>query len=286
LPAIPVERLNAGVVGFFYGQMRNNMNELIKITTNNKGLPAVSGRELHEFLEVETEYRHWFARMCEYGFVECVDFNPVIFDRVQLEGEREVTRTITDHAISLDMAKEIAMIQRTERGKQARQYFIECERRLNQLQLNQSPEQQFAAAVLLAQKIMSEKDAIISEQKTTIEHQVQKITADVPKVVFADAVAASQTSITVFELAKIIRQNGYEIGGQRLFEILRERGYICKQRGSQWNMPTQRSVESGWITIKETAITHTDGHITVNKTPKITGKGQTYFVNLFLKSLS
>jgi phage anti-repressor protein len=103
------------------------MNDLIKVNYDSEE-PAVSGRELHEFLEVDTEYRHWFPRMCEYGFVESVDYNSVIFDRVQMEGGREVTRKIEDHALTLDMAKEIAMIQRNDKGKQARQYFIAVEK--------------------------------------------------------------------------------------------------------------------------------------------------------------
>lgn len=88
------------------------MNELIKVTYDNDRA-TVSGRELHEKLEIKTEYRHWFPRMCEYGFVEGVDFNPVIFDRLEMEGDREVKRTVTDHQMTIEMAKRICMIQRT-----------------------------------------------------------------------------------------------------------------------------------------------------------------------------
>lgn len=96
------------------------MNELIKVTYDNDR-PVVSARELHEFLEVGADYRHWFPRMCEYGFTAGVDFNPVKIDRVQMEGNRTVNREIDDAALSIDMAKEICMIQRSEKGKQARQ---------------------------------------------------------------------------------------------------------------------------------------------------------------------
>lgn len=108
-----------------------------------------------------------------------------------------------------------------------------------------------------------------------------KIEEQKPKVVFADAVETSKTSILVGELAKIIKQNGYNIGPQRLFDWLRENGYLIKRQGTDHNMPTQRAMELGLFEIKETAVTHSDGHITVNKTPKVTGKGQIYFINKF-----
>ena len=92
------------------------MNELIKVTYDNDRA-TVSGRELHEKLEIKTEYRHWFPRMCEYGFVEGVDFNPVIFDRLEMAGDREVKRTVTDHQMTIEMAKQICMIQRTDAGR-------------------------------------------------------------------------------------------------------------------------------------------------------------------------
>lgn len=106
--------------------------------------------------------------------------------------------------------------------------------------------------------------------------------ADKPKVVFADAVAASQGTILVGELAKIMRGNGIEIGQQRLFQWMRENGFLIRRKGSDWNMPTQYAMERGWFEIKETAITHSDGHVTISKTPKVTGKGQQFFINLFL----
>ena len=99
------------------------MNELIKITTNEVGEPTVLGRELHEFLKVATPYDKWFPRMAEYGFTEGKDFNLLKNEQVRFEGNREVTRELIDHLLTIDMAKEICMIQRTEVGKQARQYL-------------------------------------------------------------------------------------------------------------------------------------------------------------------
>ena len=109
-----------------------------------------------------------------------------------------------------------------------------------------------------------------------------KVEQDKPKTLFADAVATSQNSILIGDLAKLIKQNGYAIGPKRLFEHLRENGYLMKQ-GSSWNMPTQRSMETGLFEVKETVINNPDGSIRVTKTTKVTGKGQIYFINRFLK---
>lgn len=108
-----------------------------------------------------------------------------------------------------------------------------------------------------------------------------KVAADAPKVLFADSVATSDTTILVGDLAKILRGNGVMIGANRLFALLREDGYLIRRQGTDWNMPTQRSMELELFKVKETAVTHSDGHVTVSKTPKVTGKGQTYFVNRY-----
>lgn len=110
----------------------------------------------------------------------------------------------------------------------------------------------------------------------------EKQEADRPKVLFADSVAASKTSILVGELAKLLKQNGVDIGQNRLFHWLRSNGFLIRRQGTDYNMPTQRAMEMGLFEIKETSITHADGHTSVNKTPKVTGKGQQYFVNAFL----
>lgn len=112
-----------------------------------------------------------------------------------------------------------------------------------------------------------------------------KIEADKPKTVFADAVSVSHTSILIGDLAKLIRQNGYEIGQKRLFQWMRDNGYLMKS-GSSYNMPTQYSMERGWFEIKETTVTHSDGHTTISKTPKVTGRGQIHFINLFVSKVT
>lgn len=129
--------------------------------------------------------------------------------------------------------------------------------------------------IQLAIKLKDEK-----EKRKALELQAEK---NKPKVIFADAVTASKTSILVGDLAKMIKQNGVKIGANRLFVWLRENGYLISRKGSDWNMPTQKSMELGLFEVKETAITHSDGHSTINRTPKVTGKGQQYFVNKFIK---
>lgn len=107
-----------------------------------------------------------------------------------------------------------------------------------------------------------------------------------PKALFADAVSTSDTPILVGELAKILHQNGVSMGQNRMFRWLRDNGYLISKKGTSYNMPTQRAMELGLFKIKENAITHSDGHVTITKTPKVTGKGQVYFVNKFVQGLS
>lgn len=117
------------------------------------------------------------------------------------------------------------------------------------------------------------------EKRKALEVQAE---ADRPKVLFADSVAASKSSILVGEMAKLLKQNGVETGQNRLFETLREKGLLIKRKGNDYNMPTQKAMEMGLFEIKDTVINHSGGHTSVNKTPKVTGKGQQYFVNMFL----
>lgn len=117
--------------------------------------------------------------------------------------------------------------------------------------------------------------------ETTVAAQSKQMEQDKPKVLFADSVTASSSSILIGELAKLIKQNGVDIGQRRLFEWMRVNGYLIKRKGSEYNLPTQRSMEQGLMEIKETSVVHT-GYTTISKTPKVTGKGQVYFINLFL----
>lgn len=239
------------------------MNELLNVNYDNDRI-TVSARELHDFLEVKTAYKDWFPRMCEYGFREGEDFNPLKNEQVRLEGNREVKRTVDDAQLTIECAKEICMLQRNEKGKQARQYFIQLEKDWN------SPDKIMARALLLANRKIEERDKQIEVMK--------------PKALFADAVSASKSSILIGDLAKLLKQNGYDIGQNRLFEKLRNEGFLVKgKHRSDRNMPTQRSMDMGLFEIKETTITHSDGRISVSKTVKVSGKGQVYFVNRFLR---
>ena len=131
-----------------------------------------------------------------------------------------------------------------------------------------TPAEQMAQGLLAAQKLLAEKDKRIEEMR--------------PKEIFADAVSVSKTDILIGDLAKLIKQNGHDIGQKRLFAWLREKGYLIKRKGLDWNMPTQKAMEMKLFRVKETVVTHSDGHTTVSKTTKVTGKGQVYFVNKFL----
>lgn len=131
-----------------------------------------------------------------------------------------------------------------------------------------------AKAVLVAQNTIRQRDQRIKELESDVA-------AAKPKVLFADAVSASDSTILIGDLAKILKQNGHPIGQKRLFNWMREQGYLIKRAGADYNSPTQRAMEMGLFKIKETAISHSDGHVSVSKTTKVTGKGQQYFINKF-----
>ncbi|KNF09322.1 putative phage-encoded protein [Gottschalkia purinilytica] len=241
------------------------MENIIKINYKNDR-QTISARNLWEFLErPHSEFMKWFSRYSDYGFVENIDYRGYRLKSRHANGR---DYEVTDYEITIDMAKELAMLQRTEKGKIARQYFIELEKKWN------SPEAIMARALQMA-------DRKILDYKDTVFQLENKIEEDKPKVLFAEAVQASKTSILVGELAKLLRQNGIDIGQNRLFKWLRDEGYLIKRKGTDYNMPTQKSMDLELFEIKETSITHSDGHISVNKTPKVTGKGQVYFINKF-----
>lgn len=235
------------------------MNNIINIDTETQ---TISARELHEKLNIESNFTTWFKRMCEYGFFEGTDFFP------KME-ESTGGRPAIDYSISVDMAKQICMIQRTPEGKAVRQYLLDLEKAWN------TPEQVFARALKMADQTISKlkgDNAALLEDNERMR----------PKEVFADAVATSQTSILIGELAKILKQNGINTGEKRLFEWLRNNGYLISRRGTDYNAPTQKSMEMMLFEVKETSISHADGHVTITKTTKVTGKGQQYFINQFL----
>ena len=239
------------------------MNEILRVNFDTQ---MVSARELHEKLHISTRFNDWFPRMCEYGFSEGSDFYS------KMSKTENGGRPSTDYDISVDMAKQICMIQRTPEGKACRQYLIDLEKAWN------TPEQVMARALKIA-------DRQIEELKSHNLQLEQKIEADKPKTIFADAVSASKTSILVGDLAKLICQNGYQIGQKRLFSWLRDNGYLVKS-GSSYNMPIQRYVEQGLFEVKESNVQNPDGSVRITRTTKVTGKGQVYFVNKFISEVA
>jgi anti-repressor protein len=238
------------------------MNELIKINTSNPERPTVSGRDLHEMLEVETPFSKWFPRMCEYGFIEGEDYQTFLSDRSDgLPGKPR-----TDAQLTIPMAEEICMLQRTEKGKECRQYFIKIKEAWN------TPEMIVARAHQILQARLDEAVSRVSLLESKIEE-------DAPATQLGYAVTAADGSILVREMAKILKQNGYDTGEQRFFETLRREGFLIKS-GSDRNMPTQRALEMGLFTIKENVHVTPSGSFTT-RTTMVTGKGQSYFVNRY-----
>ena len=238
------------------------MNVMIPINYDGEQ-PTVSARELHEKLNIKTAFKDWFPRMCEYGFEDGKDFCSKMSETSPKGG-----RPSKDADLSIDMAKQICMIQRSPEGKQIRQYFIDLEKAWN------TPEQIMARALKMADKTI---ESLKADNEALIE-DVQRMK---PKEIFADAVSASHTSILIGELAKLLKQNGVETGQRRLFTWMRDNGYLIKS-GSSKNMPTQKSMEMGLLEIKEGSYINGAGVNVTTKTPKVTGKGQQYFINKFL----
>ena len=161
-------------------------------------------------------------------------------------------------------------------GKAALEWKLKYIAAFNAMEKQLAERPQLSRAELMAQALIAAHEEL--------EHKDAKIAELTPKGIFADAVSASKKSILVGELAKLLCQNGVQIGQNRLFICMREHGFLIRDpKRSDYNMPTQRAVEQGLFEIKETTVVHSDGHTSINKTPKVTGKGQVYFVNVFLK---
>lgn len=237
------------------------MEQIIKINTNEEGEARVSARELYDALNVSknTRFSRWFETNSKQ-LIEDEDYRGVLTSTPQ--NQHGGVQQLQDYALTIDAAKQIAMMSGTPKGREVRMYFIQVEKAWN------SPDQIMARALQISKMKLEHKDKLIAELK--------------PKELFADAVSASQTSILVGELAKLLKQNGVEMGANRLFVWLREKGYLIKRKGTDYNMPTQRSMELGLFEIKEHSHINSNGVNVTTKTPKVTGKGQQYFINKFL----
>lgn len=234
------------------------MNELIKVKTK-EDVQVVSARDLHEALDIKTRFSLWTKQNFKH-FRENIDFTSVVTTTLVNNGAK---RELQDYALTIEMAKHIAMMSGTDKGYEIRDYFIKVEQAWN------SPEMVMKRALEIANKKV---------EKLKLENQQMQ-----PKALFADSVAASHTTILIGELAKILRGNGINIGANRLFQWMRDQGYLISRKGTDYNMPTQRSMNLGLFKIKESTITHSNGSVSISKTTKVTGKGQQYFINKFMK---
>lgn len=243
------------------------MDSLLRINYESE-MPTVSARDLHEALEISKRFSVWFETNSQ-GFVENEDFTSVLLGtEVQNNGGVQM-RELQDYNVSVDMAKHICLMSRTKKGKQIRQYFIDLEKAWN------TPEQIMARAL----KMASQSIESLKQDNAVLLADNQRMK---PKEIFADAVATSHTSILIGDLAKLLKQNGIETGQKRLFDWLRENGYLIKRKGADWNMPTQKAMELGLFEVKESTVNNPDGSVRINRTTKVTGKGQQYFINKFL----
>lgn len=228
------------------------MNELITVNYENNR-PTVSGRELHDFLEVGTQYKDWFPRMCEYGFLDGQDFSSFL-------SESTGGRPATDHQLTIDMAKEISMIQRTEKGKQARQYFIKLEKAWN------SPEQVMARALKLA-------DEKITSLQVLNSHQSQIIGELKPKADYTDTILQNPGLVTITQIAK-----DYGMSGTALNKLLHEKGIQYNLSG-QWLLYAKYH-GMGYTHSKTIDITRSDGRKDVKMNTKWTQKGRLFLYEL------
>lgn len=240
------------------------MNEIIKVNYDGEQ-PTISARDLHERLRIGTKFTTWFERMCEYGFSSGKEFFPKMGETSEIGGRPPI-----DYDLTIRCGKEICMLQRTEEGKAIREYLLDLEDAWN------TPEKIMARALEIAHRT-------IEDFKSKTLMLEQKIEQDKPKTIFADAVSTSKTSILIGDLAKLICQNGVQIGQKRLFDWLRQNNFLIKS-GSSKNMPQQRYVEQGLFEVKESSVQNPDGSVRITRTTKVTGKGQVYFVNKFLNA--
>ena len=239
------------------------MEELIKVKTQGD-TQVVSARELYKGLEIKKRFSAWVSDNFK-DFIEDIDFKGVListpFNPKYPDGKQQ---ELQDYAITIGMAKELCMMSHTELGKEYRKYFLELERKWND-----------------PQEVVKRGYAILQNENARLKLENQQMQ---PKALFADSVAASHTTILIGELAKILRGNGINIGANRLFQWMRDQGYLISRKGTDYNMPTQRSMNLGLFKIKESTITHSNGSVSISKTTKVTGKGQQYFINKFMKT--
>ena len=233
------------------------MDELISVKVE-KNQQVLSARDLYNGLDIAQRFSRWVLNNFEM-FEEGTDYVPCT-SSTQLN-QYGGTKEINDYTITIGMAKELAMMVRNDKGKMYRKYFLMLEEKWND-----------------PKEVVKRGYDILLSENTQLKLENKRL---LPKARFADSVATATTDILVGDLAKILYQNGIEIGQNRLFGWLRHNKYLGSS-GSYYNMPTQTAMKLGLFRIKETTITHSDGHTSISKTAKITGKGQNYFIQKFL----
>lgn len=246
------------------------MNELLRVNYDSDRI-TLSARELHEFLGIKTSFKDWFPRMCEYGFNENQDFNPLKNERVQFEGDRQVKRTVQDYQITLDMAKEIAMIQRSEKGKQIRQYFLELERKWN------SPEAVMNRALEYSRKQV--QALLKTNEKLELENKMkdQQLNELKPKADYYDQILQSKSLVLISQIAK-----DYGLGAPTMNKKLHELGVQYKQ-GGQWLLYSKYQ-NKGYTHSRTINITRSDGRSDVRMQTEWTQKGRLFLYELLRKN--
>lgn len=240
------------------------MGELIRTDIDNQ---TVSARELHEKLHISTRFNDWFPRMCEYGFTAGVDF----YSKMSKTNEKG-GRPATDYDVTIDMAKQICMIQRTPEGKKVREYLINLEKAWN------TPELIMARALKMADRQITdlkEENKQLIESNATLALENNQLTEEnyrnKPMVEFCKTVSGSRDSIHIGQFAKLIG-----VGQNTMFDWLRQKGYLGRA-GSNYNMPLQKYLNMGIFSLKENIAKDRDGNtIIYPPTPLVTGKGQVY----------
>lgn len=243
------------------------MNEIILSTQN--GEPVASSRQIAE--SFGKEHKHVLRDIENLiGGESKIGLSSMFFKSEYISAQN---KKLPEYLMNRDGFTLLAM---GFTGKAALEWKLKYIQAFNAMEKQLAQRPQLSRAELMAQALIAAHDEL--------EHKDRQIAELTPKGIFADAVSASKKSILVGELAKLLCQNGVQIGQNRLFSWMRERGYLIKDpKRSDYNMPTQRAVEQGLFEIKETTVVHSDGHTSINKTPKVTGKGQIYFVNQFVK---
>lgn len=241
------------------------MKELIRIEKqiiNNDEVNSVTARDLWQALESKQEFTHWVKARLEQAYaVENEDY--ISFDKI-IKRETGATKT-REYALSLDLAKNIAMLERNEKGNQVRKYFIACEKELRKQ--------------IKTPTNMVEALELALEQAKQIDALNEKIEQDKPKVAFAEAVTNSNHCISITELSRYLQNNGVNIGRNKLYDYLRNKGYLIKS-GRDKNLPTQQYAKQGLFKVVESVVDYSTYQL-VTKSTLVTGKGQQYFLNKF-----